>query len=690
MSSRASEVMTAFRAGIDIGGTFTDTVIVDADGLLSYVKVPSTPPAFVEGLMNGVERGPHALEEMTLLAHGTTVGINAIVTRRGAKAALVTTKGFRDLMVIRRGDRESFDLWWQPPKPMIPRRFRFELDERIDYLGDVVTPLDEQEVRELAARIRALEIEAVAVVFVNSPVNATHEQQVKALLAEELPGVYISASNEILPEILESERTATTTINAYIGPVMEQYVGQLEDRLSGAGYDGDVTIATSSGGVATPESVRRVPARTLESGPAAGVMAGRETARAAGFSNVVTFDMGGTSLDLGIVVDGEARRTNEYLIEWGTPVRFPSIDVFSIGAGGGSIAWIDTGGSLRNGPQSAGARPGPACYGAGGDDPTNTDAQVVLGRMRPEAFLGGEMAIDSELAGAAIREKIGEPLGLGLDEAADAVIQIANNNMLQSLRLATVERGFDPREFSLFAFGGAGPLYAAEVARAGSIPTVIVPRYPGLTSALGLLLIDIRHDASRSILRTNREIEIGELNDAYAELDERVHGLLESEGVERSAGALTREIDVRYFGQSEGFTVSVPSGELDEEVLGTITGGFLEQQQREFGYVMPEDFATIELVTARVSGVGTVEKVELEQVAPGNGAGGAHVSTRDVYFEGASVETAIYGREQLGAGDSFEGPAIVEQTDSTTVVPPDTHVRVDEYGNLVIDLTGGA
>ncbi|MGI9657928.1 MAG: hydantoinase/oxoprolinase family protein [Gaiellaceae bacterium] len=680
--------MTAFRAGIDIGGTFTDTVIVDAEGELSYVKVPSTPPEFVEGLVNGLERGPHPLSEMTLLAHGTTVGINAIVTRRGAKAALVTTKGFRDLMAIRRGDRESFDLWWQPPKPMIPRKFRFELDERVNYVGDVLKAVDEQEVRALAARIRALDIEAVAVVFVNSPVNSEPERQVKAILEAELPDVYISASHEILPEILESERTATTTINAYIGPVMAQYVGQLEERLAAGGYTGDVTIATSAGGVATPDSVRRVPARTLESGPAAGVMAGREIARAAGFSNVVTFDMGGTSLDLGIIVDGEARRTNEYLIEWGTPVRFPSIDVFSIGAGGGSIAWIDTGGSLRNGPQSAGARPGPACYGAGGEEPTNTDAQVVLGRMRPEAFLGGEMSIDPELARQAISEKVGGPLGLGLDEAADAVIQIANNNMLQSLRLATVERGFDPREFSLFAFGGAGPLYAAEVARAGSIPTVIVPRFPGLTSALGLLLSDIRHDASRSILRTNREIQIGELNDAYAELDEQVLGMLEGEGIDRSVAGLAREIDVRYFGQSEGFTVGVPPGTLDENVLTAITDGFLERQQREFGYVMPEDFATIELVTARVSGVGAVEKVELEPVTAGGGAEGALIGRRAVYFEGSAVDTAIFSRDQLGSGDVFAGPAIVEQTDSTSVVPPGANVSVDEYGNLIIDLTG--
>ncbi len=676
--------MTPFRAGIDIGGTFTDTVTVTESGAVGYVKVPSTPPAFVDGLMNGLESAEHPIADMSLLAHGTTVGINAIVTRQGAKAALVTTRGFRDVMVIRRGDRESFDLWWQPPKPIIPRKHRFELAGRINYLGEEIEPLDEDEIRALAQRIDALELEAVAVVFVNSPVDPTHELRVKELLEAELPQAYVSASCEILPEILESERTATTTINAYIGPIMDRYVGALEDDLAGAGYSGDVTIATSAGGVATPDTVRTVPARTLESGPAAGVMAGREIAGAAGFDEVVTFDMGGTSLDIGLVAGGEARRTHEYLIEWGTPVRFPSIDVFSIGAGGGSIAWIDAGGGLRNGPQSAGARPGPACYDTGGAAPTNTDAQVVLGRLRPEAFLGGQMKIYPELAREAIERDVGQPLGMAIDEAADAIIQIANNNMVQSLRLATVERGLDPREFSLLAFGGAGPLYAAEVARAGSIPTVLVPRYPGLTSALGLLMIDIRHDASRSILRTREDVTLDELNETYSELEGRVLELLRGEGVEDAQATLSREVDVRYFGQSEGFTVPVESGALSEASLDAIFASFLELQEREFGYVMPEEFASLELVTARVSGIGVVDKVELERLAAGSGAESALIGERDVYFEGTAHSSHVYERERLGAGDAVEGPAIVEQIDSTTVMPPGSSATVDELGNLVI------
>ncbi|MEZ5101737.1 MAG: hydantoinase/oxoprolinase family protein [Thermoleophilia bacterium] len=488
--------------------------------------------------------------------------------------------------------------------------------------------------------------------------------------------------------MLESERTATTTINAYIGPVMDRYVSRLEGELREKGYGGDIAIATSAGGVATPELVRQVPARTLESGPSAGVMAARRIAGLAGFANVVTFDMGGTSLDLGIIHEGEALRTNEYLVEWGTPVRFPSIDVFSIGAGGGSIAWVDAGGSLRSGPQSAGARPGPACYGAGGTEPTSTDAQVVLGRLRPEAFLGGEMRIDPQLAREAIGRTVGAELGLDVEAAAAAIVAIANNNMLQSLRLATVERGYDPREFSLFAFGGAGPLFAAEVARAGSFPHVIVPRYPGLTSALGLLMVDIRHDASQSILLTQREVTPERLNAAYGELEGRVRALLASEGVTPDRMEVQREMDLRYFGQSEGFTVPVPSGTLGEGSLRAVVDAFLERQQREFGYVMPEEFATVELVTARVAGIGRVDKVELDALPRGSGAASARIGERDVWFDGAYVATAIYDRARLGAGDTFDGPAIVEQVDSTTVVPPAARVRVDELGNLVVSLDG--
>lgn len=680
--------MTNFRVGVDIGGTFTDTVMVDETGAIGYIKVPSTPPVFYEGLVNGVKGLKKPLGDMTLLAHGTTVGINAIVTRRGAKTGIVTTKGYRDTIAIRRGDREeTFNLWWQPSAPLVPRRHCFEVDERMAYDGSVVTPLDDDEIRALGQRIKRIGLESVAIIFINSPINAAHERRARDLLEEELgPDVYISASSDILPEILESERTSTTAINAYIGPLMSDYVGKLQSELGAAGYEGDITIGTSAGGVATPDLVRRVPARTVESGPAAGVMAAREISAAAGFANVVTFDMGGTSLDLGIIADGNARRTNEYMVEYGMPVRFPCVDVFSIGAGGGSIAWIDSGGALRNGPQSAGARPGPACYAQGGEAPTNTDAQLLLGRMAPESFLGGEMTVDPELSRTAIERDIGGPLGMDVEPAAAAVLAIANNNMLQSLRLATVERGYDPRDFALFALGGAGPLYAAEVAREGDIPTVIVPRYPGLTSALGLLMVDIRHDVSHSILLPQNQVETEQLNTIFAELQERVGGMLHGEGVADEDVLLEREMDLRYFGQSEGFTVSVPTGTLDAGARATIIESFLEQQRREFGYTMPDSFASIEFVTARVGGIGQVSKVELEHLESGGTAADARTGQRPVSFDGEWLDTAIYAREQLGAGAEISGPAIVEQTDSTTVIPPGAAARVDVWGNLIINV----
>ena len=674
-----------FRAGVDIGGTFTDTVMVDDAGQIVFSKVPSTPPTFYEGLVSGVLQLGRPLSELTQLAHGTTVGINAVIARRGARTAVVTTRGFRDLLYIRRGDREEvFNLWYQPSQPLVPRKHRFEVTERVDYRGDVVTPLAEDEVRDVARRIRRLGLEAVAIVFINSPVNHEHERRTAEILRAELPGVYICCSTEILPEILESERTATTTVNAYIGPIMDDYVGKLESELALHGYRGEITIGTSAGGVATPDAVRRVPARTLESGPAAGVMAAREISATAGFGNVVTFDMGGTSLDLGIIFEGEVRRTNEYMIEWGMPVRFPSVDVFSIGAGGGSLAWIDAGGRLRSGPQSAGARPGPACYGTGGGDPTNSDAQVVLDRLAPASFLGGEMTLYPELAREAIERAVARPLGLSVEAAAAAILAISQNTILQSLRLATVERGFDPREFALFALGGAGPLFAAEIARQGSIPHVIVPRYPGLTSALGLLLIDIRHDVSQSILLNNDEVTAGHLDRAYEELEERVVNLLTREGVTADRMQTTREVDLRYFGQTEGFTIPAPAGRLDDAAVAALIDGFLERQQREFGYVMPREVSRIEFVTIRVAGIGRVEKAKLEPLTTGGPAAAAQVGSRSVWFEGGRVETAIYDRALLGAGAALKGPAIVQQPDSTTVVPPGASALVDDYGNIVV------
>jgi N-methylhydantoinase A len=619
-----------------------------------------------------------------------TVATNAVVERRGARTALITTLGFGDTLLLRRTDRVQFDLWWQPPDTIIPRHHIFEVPERMDYRGEVVVALDEDAARRLARRVARLGFEAVAVVFLHCFMNPAHERRMKEILAEEHPGAYVTLSSEILPEILEYERTSTTTVNAYVGPVMSRYFGRLQQDLAEHGYGGDILISSSTGGVMTPNIASAVPAKTMASGPSAGVIAAAEISRRAGFENVITFDMGGTSLDLGLVERGVIRRTNEWEVAFRTPVRFPAIDVASIGAGGGSIAWVDEGGVLHSGPQSAGADPGPACYDRGGERPTNTDAQVVLGRLDPERFLGGEMQIQPELAREAIRRDVGEPLGIAdVEEAAAAILRISDNNMVQATRLTTVYRGYDPRDFALFAFGGAGPLFAAEIAREGDIPTVISPPNPGLVSALGLLMMDVRHEISQAVLRPLSELGAEHIAEVRRGLEAEVREALVREGVAPERVELVAEADVRYFGMPHA--IAIPLDDLGSAgTAAFLARTFEETHQREYGYTVTEDVAAVELANVRVAGIGAMEKVEPEMAAPaGDDVERALRGTRRVAFEGEWVPTAIYDRERLAPGHAFAGPAIVEQLDSTTVVPPGMTARVDAYLNIIIDVTGG-
>jgi N-methylhydantoinase A len=672
--------MTAgLRVGVDIGGTFTDTVIIE-EGKVRTVKVPSTPSDFVDGLMTGVRRGCPDLSEMALFSHGTTVATNAAITRSGAATALLTTTGFRDTLGFRRTDREDqFNLWWQPPPTLIKRRYILEVPERMDFDGNVVEELDEDAAREIVARLGRLGIEAVAIVFLHSFVNPAHELRMAELVAEGLPGAYVCASHEILPEILEYERSTTTLLNAYVGPVMSDYFGRLDDDLRSGGYDGDVLISSSSGGVMTPSMASEVPAKTMTSGPAAGVIAARELAARAGYDSAISFDMGGTSLDIGVVDRGEIRRTNEWDVAFRTPVRFPAIDVSAIGAGGGSIAWIDEGGLLRSGPASAGADPGPASYDRGGEQPTNTDAQLVLGRLSADRFLGGEMVVHQELAEQAIRTHVAEPLGIdSVEHAADMIVTISNNNMVQALRLASVARGLDPRDFVLVAFGGAGPLFAAEIARESSIPTVLVPPKPGLVSALGLLMMDLRHEIGKSLLRPVTKLTDATLDEAFAELERDVREHLAREGVDAASIVLEREADMRYFGTTHTITQRVAPEGANLEAL---VGAFESIHERDYGYLVPQDVAEVELATIRVAGIGQLPKVD-----PPRGVDDEprERGSRSVHFGGESLETPVLSRAALSPGDAFDGPAVVEQTDSTTIVPPGMSVVVDEQANLII------
>jgi N-methylhydantoinase A len=676
--------MASVRVAVDVGGTFTDICILDEEqGTIEVAKVPSTPDDPIDAVVSGVVEAGVDLRDVVLFSHGTTVATNALITRNLPPAAMVTTRGFRDVIEIRRGTKDDlWDAYKDVAPPYIRRRDRFEVTERIDWAGKVVTPLDEKEAREVAAVLRKRGVKTVAVCFINAYANPEHELRMRELLEQELPGVTVSTSAEILPEIFEHERFSTTVANAVLSPLISGYVRRLSDRLSDNGYDGDVLLLHSGGGVMTPKLAERLAVRLAASGIAAGAIASRHLATLCGFPNAIGLDMGGTSTDVSLVYAGEERVTKEWFVEYGYPVCFPSIEVLTIGAGGGSFAWIDEAGSLRNGPQSAGANPGPACYGRGNDRPTNTDADLVLGRLGEE-LIGGAMTLDRAAAERAIADHVGEPLGLGLVEAAEAIIQVANANMADAVRLISIRRGYDPREFCLVAFGGAGPLHGAALARELSIPTVLVPPSPGITSALGCLLVDVRHDFSTMFLGHAGSIDTAELEAEFSRLEQEARERLAHEGVPGEQMSIQRLVDMRYVGQWRSLTVpvSVPA-DLDDAV-----NRFHAEHDREYNY--RREGAPVEIYRLSVRAVGVTPKPDLKRHEL-NGSRAEPFATRRVRFDETdrAVETPIFLRGDVPAGARIDGPAVVEQLDSTTLVPPGWRAEVDELLNIRLQEEG--
>ncbi len=577
--------MGHYRVAVDVGGTFTDVFIFDEQkGEITVTKVSSTPDNPAEGIMQGVKQADVPLGEITLFSHGTTVGTNALITRRLPKTAFIATKGFRDVPEIRRGTKlDLWDAYEDVAPPYIRRRDRFEVTERIDYSGQLITPLNEQEAREIAGILRKRGIESVAIGFMNAYVNPENEQRMKAILQEELPEAYICTSSETIPEMFEHERISTTIVNAVLGPIVGSYIKELSASLQEEGYGGDVLVLHSGGGVMTADTVPRFAARLASSGIAAGAIASAHIAKLCGFQNAIGLDMGGTSTDISLMFDGQLRVTKDWYIEYGYPIGFPSIEILTIGAGGGSLAWIDQGGSLRNGPHSAGAAPGPACYQKGGQQPTNTDANLLLGRLNTH-LLGGQLILDKERAREVIAEKIGAPFGYSEVEAANAIIKVANANMCDALRLISIRRGYDPRDFALVVFGGAGALHGAHLAKEMEIPTVIVPPYPGITSAMGCLLVDVRHDLFRTYLARAQDVTPDDLETAYREMEEQAAKLLSEEGVEVENVQLIRYIDMRYIGQWRSLSIplSRPASSLAEALEL-----FHREHEREFAFSNP-------------------------------------------------------------------------------------------------------
>ena len=678
------------RVAVDIGGTFTDATRIDEEtGAVSIAKVLTTPADPAEGFMQAFERalGGHDAERVRFVVHATTVATNAIIEGKVARSGFVTTAGFRDLLEIGRQVRPTlYDTRFEKTPPLVPRDRAVEVRERLGPAGEVLLPLDEESVREAARLLRREQVESVAVCLLHSYVNPEHERRVGAILADELPGVPVSLSAEVAPEFREYLRASTTVINAAVRPVIQRYLERIEARLAEAGVRAQLLVMQSSGGVFGSDAAAVRPVFMVESGPAAGVIASAYLGGVVGRRDLLSFDMGGTTAKVGLVQDGRPTVTKDYNVGGqagagigrlslsGYPVRTPVVDLVEIGAGGGSIAWVDSGGLLRVGPQSAGAKPGPVCYGRGGTEPTITDANLVLGRLNPSYFLGGEMALDDDAARAAIEERCATPLGLSVIDAAHGIVEIANAAMVNALHLISIQRGYDPRDFVLVAFGGAGPAHANAMARESELPTVLVPPSPGIFSATGLLTTDLKRDAATTLLRPLEEADPAELEAAFAELESAGADDLEREGLPRDRIEFVRQVDLRYVGQS--YELTVPAGE-------DLLARFHAEHDRAYGFAAPSE--PVELVSLRLTTIGRMAKPPVRRLEPGRQP--EPKDHREVYFSesGGFVRCPIYDRDGLAADARIEGPAVVEELDATTVVHPGFCVRVDEIANLVIE-----
>ena len=670
-----------FMLGIDVGGTFTDFVAYDREtseiSVWKHMSVPGNP---VDGILAGLEGFAHkgAIANIRL---GTTVATNALLERKGATVAYVTTQGFRDVPFIQRGNRKfHYDMSWIKPKPLARRRHCYEITERLDASGAVLTRLDEDEVRALARRIVAEgEVQAVAVVLLFSYLNPEHERRVKAIFAEVAPGLPVSISYDVLPKWKEYERASTTLADAYIKPIVGEQLRSMRRRMGEAGVTDKVVVIKSNGGEMTLEAAADRPVEMTVSGPTGGVVAGKYVARLLGVASLVTFDMGGTSTDCSTVVNGTENFTTNFEIEWGVPIQIPMIDIRTIGAGGGSIAWIDKGGMLRVGPESAGAKPGPACYGAGGTAATVTDANLVLGRINPANFLGGAMRLDVDAAAASVG-RVAAKVGMTPDDAAMAMVRIANNNMVGALRSVLIERGLDPRDFTLMAFGGAGPLHAADLMLDTGIPNGIIPNHPAQFSAYGFILTDARVDRHRTLQLTSKRFDAARATQVMAELVEEGIGELRDQGYVDHI-TVQRTLEMRYFGQNYELELPLGFAAFTPATVAALWQQFHEAHAARFGFSIPGEI--IEIVNFSATVVSATPKPEFLTIADAHGDA-TPTGRRSVMYPGGRLDTPVYDRAALRCGHLIAGPAIVEEAASVTVVNPGQSLRVDRYGNLLL------
>jgi N-methylhydantoinase A len=670
---------------VDVGGTFTDLVVVDeATGEVQIAKVPTTPRNQAGGVLAALASAGAAPAALTVIVHGTTTATNALLERKGARTGLITTRGFRDVLELGRRTRPTPYGLKGSFEPLIPRDLRLEVDERVDAEGEVVTPLDEDAVRDAARRLRDRGVEALVIHFIHAYVNDRHERRAREIAAAEWPNAYVTVGSELLPEYREYERGTTAAINGFVQPVIDRYLRTLAAELAAQGYHRELLVMQGNGGTMSVDVAARHAVSTLMSGPAAGVKAAAYSALAAGHRNVISCDMGGTSFDVGVIRDGRPALSADKEMGYGLPVRVPMIDIHTIGAGGGSIARVNSAGILQVGPESAGADPGPICYGRGGDEPTTTDANLLLGRLNPEGLLGVQGAAGIDRIRDAFDKKLGAHLGLPPEDVASAIVRVANDKMAGAIRLVSLQRGHDPRDFVLFAFGGAGPLHAVALARELAIPRVLVPARPGITSALGCLVADVRHDFVRTINQDLLRMDVGPARAILAAQVEEGRKLLASEGVEVETVTVQHEADMQFIGQTHVLTVPISRRDFDrDDLLLAFEQAYWERFEVELKQMRAQ------VVNLRTAVIGRRRAIGLEGLISATGPA-APSATRRVWFERGWAETPIYRREQLPVGAEFTGPAIVEQLDTTTVIDPGDRVRVDALGNLEITVGGAA
>ena len=696
-----SDPRARYRVGVDVGGTHTDLVLVDeATGSIHVNKVPTVTAdparATVAGLRELAQAAGVAIDEVDYFMHGTTIATNIVLQHDGARCGMITTEGFRDILHIARSKRPSnfslqLDLPWQK-YPLVERRYRLPVPERIcGPHGEVLKPLDEDAVRRAARELRDRGVESIAVCFLFSYLNPAHERRAAEIAAEECPGIFVCASHEVRAQYREFERFATTALNAYVGPRTVGYVQKLESSLRANELRCGLHLMQSNGGCATVAGVARRPVTLLMSGPVAGLIGGMWAGGLAGEPNVITLDVGGTSADIGVAPGGELRvkhvldtRIGDY------HAMVPMADVDTIGAGGGSIAYVDPGGQFQVGPKSAGAEPGPACYGLGGTLPTVTDCQLILGRVAAHEHLGGRVALDAGLARAALEEKLARPLGMTVEQAALGAIKIASHNMIQAIEVNSVRKGYDPREFALVAFGGAGPLFAFDIAVEIGIPRLVIPVYPGITSALGLLATDVGYDFARTEFQLLGSADPQRLSEIYAGLEHSAREQLERDGIAPERMTFARYAECRYEGQGYELRAPAPSGAVDESFLGNLRASFERVHLREYGSAFAEK--DVQIVNLCVAGTGRIVNPAPREIERGGRTppAAARADVREVVFEidgeATACATAHYERARLLGGNRIEGPAVVSQLDATTIIPPGAQAEVDRYGNLTASL----